>query len=659
MAPGLDEYQSATSRFPVSVCLGFDKARKACLDLRQCERAERLVWSNNSQEACLQTPLKVKEFARMKVKSQTSTTLPTKLPTSQVPVLPPKAPELRPNEVWDRSFGSWQARMTMGVSPYAMSSAWFDWAHALTRAPGRQAELAARFWRNQWRVMQAFGNDDEGIKPHPDDDRFDDEAWQKMPFKLFAQQFLAAEDSWRESSKHLHGMAQRSGDRVEFMTRQMLDAISPSNIPALNPEVIQKTLESGGMNFLKGARFLAEDLARIATDQPAESKEFEVGRNVACTPGEVVFRNEVFELIQYAPMAGEVRKEPILIVPAWIMKYYILDLSPENSLVKYLVGEGFTVFCISWINPSSDQRDLSLDDYRRLGVLSAIDEVDRICGGALVHACGYCLGGTILAIAAARMALDGDDRLASITLIAAQTDFSEAGELMLFVDENQVAYLEDLMWAQGYLDQKQMAGTFQLLRARDLIWSQQIRRFLLGEEEQEFDIGFWSKDATRMPYRMHSEYLRGLFLENRLTAGRFAVEGRVVALKDIKAPFFVFATEKDHIAPWRSVYKISLFTDVDLTFALASGGHNGGVLSEPGHPHRRYRIGHRRPDSSYMDPDSWFEGHETCEGSWWPAWTKWLAAQSSAEMVPARPPGGTERVSATLGSAPGVYVMQK
>ena len=595
----------------------------------------------------------------MKTKSETSTSLPAKLPTPHFPAAPPKTPELRPYEVWDRSYNSWQARMTMGVSPYAMSSAWLDWAHALSRAPGRQAELAARFWRNQWRVVQAISNAGGGFESHPDDDRFDHEAWHKMPYKLFEQQFLAAEDWWQESSKDLRGMAKRSGDRVEFMTRQMLDSVSPSNVPALNPEVLHKTLETGGLNFVRGARFLAEDMARAAADRPAESNEFEVGRNVACTPGEVVYRNEVFELIQYAPTTGEVRKEPILIVPAWIMKYYILDLSPENSLVKYLVGEGFTVFCMSWVNPSSDHRDLSLDDYRRLGVLTAIREIGRICESSRVHACGYCLGGTILSIAAARMALDRDERLASITLIAAQTDFSEAGELMLFVDENQVAYLEDLMWAQGYLDQRQMAGTFQLLRARDLIWSHRIRRFLLGEEEQEFDIGFWSKDATRMPYRMHSEYLRGLFLENRLTAGRFAVEGRVVALKDIKAPFFVLATEKDHIAPWRSVYKTSLFTDGDLTFALAKGGHNGGVLSEPGHPHRHYRIGHRKPDAPYVDPDSWYESHETCDGSWWPAWADWLVAQSSTEMVPARLPGGNARAKAMLGPAPGDYVMQK
>jgi polyhydroxyalkanoate synthase len=347
----------------------------------------------------------------------------------------------------------------------------------------------------------------------------------------------------------------------------------------------------------------------------------------------------------------------VLIVPAWIMKYYILDLSPENSLVRYLVDHGHTVFMISWKNPGSEDRDLGMEDYRRLGIMAALDAISAIIPERRVHAVGYCHGGTLLAIAAAAMAREHDERVKSMTLFAAQTDFTEVGELSLFIDESQVTYLENMMLDQGYLDATQMSGAFQLLRSNDLIWSRVIHEYLLGERERMSDLMAWNADTTRLPYRMHAEYLHSLFLHYDLFEGSYQVDDRPVTLNDIRVPIFAVGTVRDHVAPWRSVYKIALLTDTDVTFLLTSGGHNAGIVSEPGHPHRSYQYATRLADEPYIDPDTWQTAMPVQEGSWWPTWQAWLAKRSSGRVMPpclSAPACGYS----PLREAPGTYVLQ-
>jgi polyhydroxyalkanoate synthase len=369
----------------------------------------------------------------------------------------------------------------------------------------------------------------------------------------------------------------------------------------------------------------------------------------------VVFRNRLIELIQYAPATAEVYAEPVLIVPAWIMKYYILDLSPANSLVKHLLDKGHTVFLISWKNPVAADRNLGLADYHRLGITTALDAVSAISRGKRVHGVGYCIGGTLLAIAAAAMARDHDDRLQTLTLLAAQVDFTEAGELELFIDDAQVSFIEDMMAERGYLDPRAMTGTFHLLRSNDLIWSAMIQSYLLGERPPMTDLMAWSTDATRMPARMHSEYLRHLFLNNDLVECRYLVDGRPISLRDIEVPIFAVSTLADHIAPWRSVYKIQALVDTDVTFVLSNGGHNAGIVSRPRHPGRSHQIATHAGHEQHVDPDAWQQTAVRHDGSWWPCWQNWLVAHSAAKM-PHPPMGAPEKGFAVLGDAPGEYV---
>jgi len=553
----------------------------------------------------------------------------------------------------DRFLHAQEAKLTAFLSPASLLLAFLDWGMHLANSPERRLELA----REAAEQGQRLGDPERWVQPAPGDRRFDDPAWKQPPFDRMAQSFLLAEQWWTDAARAPRGVAKPHENVVAFTLRQLLDMVSPTNFPWTNPQVLKAATEQGGANFLRGWQNWWEDALGAATGKAVESGDgFIVGKQVAATPGKVVLRTRLMELIQYAPTGDKVRPEPILIVPAWIMKYYILDLSPENSLIRYLVEQGFTVFCISWRNPGADLRDVSIGDYRKEGVMASLDAIGAITGQAKVHGCGYCLGGTLLSIAAAAMARDGDDRLASLTLLAAQTDFTEAGELQLFTDESQLALLDDVMWRQGYLDSGQMAGAFQMLRSNDLIWSRLIRTYLLGERDRPNDLAAWNADATRMPYRMHSDYLHAMFVRNDLAEGRFKVEGRPVSIGEIGVPIFALGTETDHVAPWGSVYKIRLLNSGDVTFVLTSGGHNAGIVSEPGHPRRHFRLA-RRHDSgqAYQGADDWLESVAAQEGSWWPAWTAWLHERSGAWVSPppmAAPDAGYPALSA----APGRYV---
>jgi len=566
-------------------------------------------------------------------------------------------------EIVDRSMHAATARFTAGLSPIAFTDAYLDWASHLAFLPGKRTQLVEKALKKVIRFGNYAAQRSAGIEAGPcilplqQDHRFDDSRWREPPFDLIYQSFLLTQQWWHNAMTGVRGVTKQHENMVAFATRQMLDVWSPSNFVWTNPEAMQATLKESGMNLVRGAHNWVEDLERAASGKtPAGVDAFEPGRNVAVTPGKVVYRNRLMELIQYSPATSEVRPEPILIVPAWIMKYYIMDLSPANSLVRYLVGRGFTVFMISWKNPGPEDRDIAFDDYRTLGPMAALDAISAIVPDRKVHATGYCLGGTLLAITAAAMARDGDDRLATLSFFAAQMDFTEAGELTLFINESQLAFLEDTMWEQGFLDSRQLAGAFQLLRSNDLIWSRIIREYLLGKRAPVTDLMAWNADATRMPYRMHAEYLRHLFLDNDLAEGRYAAGGRPVGLTDIRVPTFAVGTETDHIAPWRSVYKAHLLMETEITFILTNGGHNAGVISEPGHPGRRYRIATRKADGRYVDPDGWSLEALCKDGSWWPDWVQWLSARSGAPGALPRMGAASDARYAPIGDAPGAYV---
>jgi polyhydroxyalkanoate synthase len=564
------------------------------------------------------------------------------------------------------------SRATFGLSPISLALACIDWAMHLAVSPGKQLQLSQRAMQLTMDELQRISSpSDDAANSPTEDDRFADPTWQQWPYSTLKDSFKAGDRWWQEATQ-VDGMSPHRQQMVSFFTRQWMDAMSPSNWPLTNPQVFTNGVETLGQSLTQGMQLFMRDFQQSALPANANPDglaplPFVVGKDVAITPGKVVYRNHLIELIQYAPTTDKVAAEPVLIIPSPIMKFYILDLSQQNSMVRYLVAQGFTVFMISWWNPDANDRDLGMEDYLVGAVMQAMRQASAIANAPSLHTMGYCLGGTFLAIVAALMGAKAFaeqeaaqpqgtqlplPQLASVTLLAAQTDFSESGELGIFIDDDQLKTLREKIARTGYLSGRQMAGTFQFLHSKDLVWSRNTQRYLMGIEESGNDLMSWNSDTTRLPQRMHSEYLDTLFLRDDLIEGHYKVAGIPIALKNLKMPLLTVGTVRDHVSPWRSVYKIHLFTDTDTTFILAAGGHNAGIISEPGHPRRSYQMDHTKAGSDWVDADEWIRRATRYEGSWWEAWSNWLHEHSTSKV--------TARVidqDRVICDSPGDYVM--
>jgi polyhydroxyalkanoate synthase len=551
----------------------------------------------------------------------------------------------------------WPGLSALPISPSTVLGAYSDWSQHLAASPAKQWELADIAMQHAMRWVRAAtaGPADVCwcIEPLPQDKRFDDPAWRERPYVWYAQALLLQQMWWQHATTGVPGVSQHHERMVDFAARQWLDMVSPSNSVFLNPVVIRRTLEEGGANLARGAMHAVGDAWREANKlPPVGADDYRVGIDVAATPGRVVVRNRLMELIQYTPTTPQAHAEPVLFVPAWIMKYYVLDLEARNSMVKFLVDAGFTVFMISWKNPTPEDRDLALDDYHRLGVRAALEAIALAKPSQPVHAVGYCLGGTLLAMVAALLAREKSHVLKTITLLAAQVDFTDPGEMSLFIDESQVSWFENQMAIRGVLDKGQMRGTFQMLRSRDLVWSYRLATYLMGERAPVSALMAWNADGTHLPYRMHSEYLHALYIENALAHGEYRLGGVPISLADIHTPIFTVGAVQDHVAPWRSVFKLHQFTTADQTFVLTAGGHNVGIVNPPGSPKSSHRIRHWKHLDRLLTPDEWLAETHAVPGSWWTPWLGWLRRHSSGlEALPRQLP--------SLGKAPGTYVLQK
>jgi polyhydroxyalkanoate synthase len=530
------------------------------------------------------------------------------------------------------------------------------WLEDPQRALDVQTRLGKAFldlWASAARRLA--GEDSEPlVAPEKGDKRFNDPEWSSNQFYDFLKQaYLLSSRLANRLVIDAEGLEPHVRQKAEFYMRQISNAVSPSNFVLTNPELMRETLLSNADNLVRGMRMLAEDIENGGGDlkiRQSDASMFAVGRNLATTPGKVIFQNELMQLIQYAPATATVLKRPLLIVPPWINKFYVLDLSAEKSFIKWCVDQGVTVFCISWVNPDAHLAKKGFDDYLREGPLAALDAIKQATGEDKVHTAGYCVGGTLLAITLAYCAARGDDRIASATFFASQVDFTYAGDLKVFVDEEQIASLEKKMSEQGFLESKSMATVFNMLRSNDLIWPYVINNYLKGKAPFPFDLLYWNSDATRMPAANHSFYLRNCYLDNKLSKGKMVVAGEKINLKAVKIPIYNLATREDHIAPPKSVLLGCKFFSGPVKFVMAGSGHIAGVVNPPSKNKYQYWTG---PKPRNADLNGWLEKAKEYPGSWWPDWLVWLTRQSPTEVPPRVPGQGALKA---IEDAPGSYV---
>ncbi len=548
----------------------------------------------------------------------------------------------------------------MGIGdPLNIGSAFFEMTARMMADPAKLVQAQISLWNDYltlWqRTAQRFlgGEAEPIVEPPKGDRRFRDEAWTDNTLFDFIKQSYLLTARWMQSTvKDVEGLDDKTARKVDFYTRQFVDAMAPSNFLMTNPEVLKATLDSGGENLVKGLQNLLDDLergkGRLAikmTDMDA----FRIGENIAVTPGKVVYQNDLLQLIQYQPTTEMVKRRPLLIIPPWINKFYILDLRPDNSFIRWAVGQGHTVFVASWVNPGEHLAQKTFEDYMIEGPLAALDAMEAATGEREANVIGYCLGGTLLAATLAYMTAKGDDRIKSATYLVTMVDFAEAGELSVFIDEEQLAALEERMKTTGYLEGRDMATTFNMLRANDLIWSFVVNNYLLGKDPFPFDLLYWNADSTRMPAAMHSFYLRNMYQENKLAEpGGISLAGVPIDLTTVKVPSFLLSTREDHIAPWKSTYAATKIYGGPVRFTLSASGHIAGVVNPPGS-----KYGHWENSKTPTTPDKWLESATMVADSWWPSWEKW-AAKFGGGSVKARIPGDGKL--AVIEDAPGSYV---
>jgi polyhydroxyalkanoate synthase subunit PhaC len=560
--------------------------------------------------------------------------------------------------------GGHTAQELKDLDPVGLLPAMAAFGEALIRDPARLVEAQLEAWTTYLHIWQSTtqrllgATAEPVVETPPDDRRFKAEDWEKNPFFDYLKQvYLASARALQGLVTGTDGLDEKTARKLEFYTRQYVDALAPTNFALTNPQVLHATVETGGRNLVEGLKNLLADIdprsGQLRT-RMVDSSAFELGRNVAATPGKVVFQNTLMQLVQYAPTTADVHRRPLLIIPPWINKFYILDLQPRNSFIKWALDQGLTVFVISWINPDASLADKDFDDYLREGPLAALDAIEAATGERSVNVIGYCLGGTLLGALLALMEARGDTRIHCATFFTAMLDFSEPGDLGVFIDEGQLASIEATMQERGYLDGAEMATTFNMLRANDLIWSFVVNNYLLGKQPMAFDLLYWNSDSTRMPARMHGTYLRKMYLENAFCRpGGIEVDGTPIDLRSISVPACFVSALEDHIAPWKSTYAGAQLLRGPVKFILGRAGHVAGIINPPGPRQYGHYTG---PDVHGLNAQDWLAQATLHEESWWGEWGRWITAQSG-ERIQARVPGAGGLPA--LEDAPGSYVAQR